>query len=194
MAVRGVFLAVAIAAVALLARVGAGYPGPEQDDSPARPPSLVELELPVPIQLPPGAREALPAPPPPEGEPPAWLAGAAEDDTLALSARAVLGDNGLYRVRVTVTNKARRGVDLLYDCGSLLWWQGVRSSWDPSRTCVAVYSRLLEAGESVELQGSLAPDRVQSWDALAVAVRYLPSAGGGAGSARVVAVPLRAAP
>lgn len=186
MVVRGVLMAFAMTAFVLLVRTGIGAVGREPAVPQTPSPGQVEVKLPEP-------GPAAPVLAPSQMQRPARLTGAAEDEALSLTAEAALGDDGAYGVQVTVTNKAGRGVDLLFNCGSLLWWQGVKSSLDSFRTCPAVYSRMLEAGEQADLEGRLAPDAVLRWDALAVTVRYLPPSGG-AGSARTVAAPLQAAP
>jgi len=127
---------------------------------------------------PPGLRTPVPVPadptPPGEAEPPAdplpeRLRGFAEDEVLRLEVVAERQESGLYRVAATLTNMGGAGVDLVFDCGSLLHlrYPGRALRPDPARMCPAVYSRLFEAGATEQL-GTVFDPREQGLPQIAV--------------------------
>lgn len=145
-----------------------GEPLPQPDPSGER---LPQPELPGKrLPEPPGVRTPVPGPAgptaPPSGERtgdplPEELRGLAEDDVLRLAVVAVREESGLYRATATLTNKSGSGVDLLFDCGSLLHlrYPGRVLRPDPARICPAVYSRLFEAGATEQLTIVFDPEK-----------------------------------
>ncbi len=129
---------------------------PEDPPLPVKPPTPVAPPRPIrpPLERLPGPE--LPEPGPPEngvrpGDPlPDELRGFAEDDVLSLEVVAVREEADTYRVRATLTNKSGAGVELLFDCGSLVHVRFPGERPDPGRICPAVHSMLFPAGKTIE--------------------------------------------
>jgi hypothetical protein len=121
------------------------------------------------------------------------VSGEGQDEVIALQARGEALPDGGYAVKAVITNRSAQGVELLYNCGSLAFWDGLPSpSTNPDRNCPDVYSRLLEAGQSLDVDASLAPGVVSEWGGPALVVRYeAPGAGTGTGQIRSVSAPVR---
>lgn len=106
-------------------------------------------------------------------EPQGPLGGSAEDDVLSIQAVADRGHDGQIKVAVTVTNKTDQAVDLLFDCGSLFSWVGLKQPGRSAEmTCPAVYSQLLAAKATERRELSLDPNDVADWSKLALHLRY----------------------
>jgi hypothetical protein len=106
---------------------------------------------------------------------PPELSGQAGDDRLALEARAQSQPDGGYQVTVTLKNQTDQGLQLRFDCGSLLRWQGLKPvQLAPGETtaCPDVYSQLLEAAKTQTIETRLGPEAIGNPSALSVAVRY----------------------
>lgn len=127
------------------------------------------------------------------------VSGEAQDEVIALTARGEALLEGGYSVKALITDRSEQGVNLLFKCGSLVFWDGL-PSWStgpaPDVSCPSVYSQLLEAGQSLEVNASLPPGAVHEWGSVSLVVRYeAPGAGAstqtGAPEVRTLAVPLR---
>jgi|GEM_PF-6452539 len=105
---------------------------------------------------------------------PLELTGHAGDDVLSLGVAAVRENEGTYRVTATLTNKSGHGVDLLFDCGSLLRLRrpGQQPAPDPERTCPAVYSQLLPGGAVQQLELKFDADVLADGGPVRVGVVY----------------------
>ncbi|UHA73638.1 hypothetical protein [Paenibacillus sp. 481] len=86
-----------------------------------------------------------------EGTPiPSVMSGLAEDDTLKVSIHATKEKNSLlYKTKITFTNKTNTGIDLIFDCGSLI----SSASISKGDICPAVYSMLLKKSSTEEKVG-----------------------------------------
>lgn len=120
--------------------------------------------------------------------PDAWddvqkIAGEAQDEVITLTARGGARSDGGYSVKALITNRSEQGIQLLYKCGSLVFFDGLPAQQPEPGTVVAcpgVYSQLLEAGKSVEVEANLAPGAVEVWGSVSLVVRYeAPAAGAG---------------
>ncbi|HWI63984.1 MAG TPA: hypothetical protein VNT75_19280 [Symbiobacteriaceae bacterium] len=105
---------------------------------------------------------------------PAQVTGRNDDGALAFDITATRQPDDSYKVAVILRNKSERGIDLLFNCGSLLWWEGLKL--DPiaaqDRACPDVYSQLLEPGKTHEFEATLATGAVADWQNLTVAVKH----------------------
>jgi hypothetical protein len=123
------------------------------------------------------------------------VSGEAQDETIALTARGAALPDGSFRVSALITNRSEQGVQLLFNCGSLVFWDGLPAPAPGPGTVVAcpdVYSQLLEAGKSHAVDVGLPAGAVADWGSVSLVLRYeAPGAGGGAGQVRTLAVPLR---
>lgn len=107
-------------------------------------------------------------------EAPAQLNGSVQDDSLAVEAAAAKQPDGTYQVTVKVTNKLDEGIDLLFDCGSLFSWVGMKAPADEGAgfACPTVYSQTLEAKAAEQWELALDPKAVDDWSKLALYLRY----------------------
>ncbi|HYF80426.1 MAG TPA: hypothetical protein VD973_25230, partial [Symbiobacteriaceae bacterium] len=65
------------------------------------------------------------------------VSGEAQDETIALTARGAALPDGSFRVSALITNRSEQGVQLLFNCGSLVFWDGLPAPAPGPGTVVA---------------------------------------------------------